>query len=189
MEYVFVILVAAATFGVMFLIDKGFTKLFRSQQEHKSGLAVRLSKRYGSIGLILAVLGVAAIFAGFTQGWILSAGGGLLTVVGIGLVVYYMTFGVFYAEERFIVTTFGRKSTTYYYKDIVSQQLYNSYGNIIIELHLRDGRAVQLQSNMEGVYPFLDKAYAKWLQQTGRREEDCPFHDPQNSCWFPPMEV
>ncbi len=189
MEYVLVIFIAAVAFGIMFLIDKGFTKLFRSQQEHKSGLAVRLSKRYGSIGLILVVLGVAAVFAGLSQSWLLIAGGCLLIVVGIGLVVYYMTFGVFYAEETFILMTFGKKSTTYHYRDIVSQQLYNASGNIVIELHLRDGRAVTLQANMEGVYPFMDKAYAKWLQQTGRREEDCPFHDPENSCWFPPVEV
>ena len=64
MEYVAVLLVAALVFLVCFLVDKGFTKLFRSQQEHKSGLAIRLNKRYGSIGLIIAVLGVAALFAG-----------------------------------------------------------------------------------------------------------------------------
>ena len=27
-----------------------------------------------------------------------------------------------------------------------------------------------------------------WLEQTGRRQEDCGFYDPANSCWFPPVE-
>lgn len=188
MEFILVILVAAVTFGICFLVDKGFTKLFRNQQEHHSGLAVRLSKRYGAGGLILSVLGLAAVFAGPSQGWLLVAGGALLILVGIGLVIYYMSFGVFYGEERFVLTTFGKKSTTYHYRDIQTQQLYNAYGNIVIELHMADGRAVSLQSGMEGVYPFLDKAFAKWLEQTGRREEDCPFHDPANSCWFPTLE-
>ena len=64
MVYVAVILVAAAVFGVCFLVDKGFTKLFRSQSQHYSGTAVRLNKKYGSIGLILAVFGIGAILTG-----------------------------------------------------------------------------------------------------------------------------
>ena len=62
MDFLIVIAVMAAAFGLFFLIDKGFTKLFRSQAQHFSGKAVRLSKRYGSIGIILVGLGIAAIF-------------------------------------------------------------------------------------------------------------------------------
>ena len=71
MEYVAVIIVAAVVFGVCFLVDKGFTKLFRSQAQHMSGLAVRLSKRYGSIGLVIAVIGLAAILMGLSKDWVL----------------------------------------------------------------------------------------------------------------------
>lgn len=188
MEFVIVILVCAAVFGICFLIDRGFTKLFRNQQQHKSGKAVRLNKKYGAIGLIVAVLGVAALFSGLSDGALLIAGGCMLMAVGIGLVVYYMTFGVFYDEDSFILTTFAKPSKTYGYRDIAAQQLYNSYGNILIELHLNDGRTVQLQAGMEGVYPFLDHAFSAWLRQTGKTREDCPFHDPANSCWFPPVE-
>ncbi|MBP3305072.1 MAG: hypothetical protein J6L24_03790 [Oscillospiraceae bacterium] len=188
MEYIGVLIVAALVFGVCFLIDKGFTKLFRSQAQHMSGIAVRLNKKYGAIGLILFVLGVAGIFAGLGDSWLLIAGGSLIAVVGIGLVVYYMTFGVFYDSDSFILTTFGRRSTTYRYRDIKGQQLYNSYGNIVIELHMNDGRTVQLQSAMSGVYPFLDKAFEGWCYQKGIQREGCAFHDPDNSCWFPPVE-
>lgn len=64
MNIIFVLLVAAVVFGLCFAIDKGFTKLFRSQAQHKSGLSVRLSRRYGSFGLVMGVLGLAALFAG-----------------------------------------------------------------------------------------------------------------------------
>lgn len=188
MEFAAVLIVAALVFGVCYLIDKVFTKTFRAKAQHKSGLSVRLNKKYGSIGLIIGVIGLAAMFTGIPGNWLLIAGGCLLMVIGIGLVVYYMTFGLFYDDEQFVLTTFGKRSTVYYYRDIRSQQLYNAYGNIVIELHLADGRTAQLQSGMEGVYPFLDRAYGAWLRQTGRTEEDCPFHDPDNSCWFPPME-
>lgn len=188
MELIGVLIVAALVFGACFLIDKGFTKLFRSQAQHRSGLAVRLNKKYGAFGLILFALGLATLFSGLSKGWLLSAAGALIIVVGIGLVVYYMTFGVFYDADGFVLTTFGKKSKLYRYADIKSQQLYNSYGNILIELHMTDGRSVQLQAGMTGVYPFLDKAFSAWCAQKGIDPENCSFHDPANSCWFPSME-
>ena len=188
MEFLIVLVVAALVFGVCFLVDKGFTRLFRSQQQHKSGKAVRLSKHYGSVGLIVAVLGVAALFMGLSEPWLMIAAGCLLIAVGIGLVTYYMTFGVYYDTETFLVTGFAQKSTVYRYENICCQQLYNSSGNIVIELHMTDGKAVQLQSAMDGVYPFLDHAFDAWLRQTGRARQECSFHDPANSCWFPPVE-
>lgn len=190
MEFAAVIIVAAAVFGLCFLVDKGFTKLFRSQAQHKSGLSVRLSKRYGSFGILLTVFGIAGVFMGLNNrdGLLIPVAGGVLIITGICLVVYYMTFGVFYDATGFVLTTFGRGSVAYTYRDIRSQQLYNNQGHLLIELHLRDGRALQLQGSMEGVYPFLDYAFERWCAQMGRRREDCPFYDPQNSCWFPLVE-
>ncbi len=190
MEYVAVILIAAAVFGMCYLIDKGFVKLFRAQAQHRSGLSVRLSKRYGSIGLVLAVLGVAAVFLGINRedGWALPIGGGVLIVTGICLVVYYMSFGVFYDGDSFLLTSFGKSTKCYAYKDIKTQQLYNNQGHILIELYLADGNVLQLQSTMVGVYPFLDHAFENWCRQTGNNKERCSFYDPDNSCWFPPAE-
>ena len=187
MEILFVLIVAALVFGLCFLIDKGFTKFFRSQAEHRSGKAVRLSKRYGSIGLVITVIGLAALFTGLSESWLLIAGGGLMMVMGIGLVVYYMTYGVFYDTDSFIFMTFGKKQTTYAYKDIRQQQLYNNQGHLLIELYMADGNTVHIQSTMSGCFAFMDYAYAAWLRQTGRTEESCPFHKPEESCWFPPV--
>lgn len=189
MQYIVVIAVAALVFGLCFLIDKGFTRLFRSQSQHMSGTAVRLNKRYGSIGLVVAVVGVAAIFSGFKSGWVLAAGGAVMVLLGLGLVVYYMSYAVFYDSESFIFTTFGKRAKTYYYRDICQQQLYNNQGHLLIELHMADGSCVHIQSTMKGCFDFMDHAYAAWLRQTGRKEEDCPFHDPDKSWWFPPVEV
>ena len=183
-----VILVAAFTLLVCWLVDKGFTKVFRSKPQHASGKSVRLNKLYGAGGLILTVLGVSAVFMGTSGEWVMIAGGVLLIALGIGLVTYYMTFGIYYDDDSFVLTTFGRRSTTYRYADIKCQQLYNSYGRIIIELHMTDGRTVQLQAGTVGVYPFLDSAFAAWLRQTGKSRDECAFYDPDNSCWFPPME-
>ena len=189
MEYLAVLIIAALVFGVCFLVDKAFTRLFRSQAQHMSGLAVRLNKRYGSFGLIMSVLGLAAVFMGINNAdsLVLLAGGGILVLVGIGLVVYYMTFGVFYDEDSFIVMRFGKSNVTYRYQNIQAQQLYNNQGHTLIELYLEDGNTVQLQSNMTDVYPFLDHAFAAWCRQKGITKEECSFHDAANSCWFPPV--
>ena len=45
MQFVATLLIAAAVFGVCFLVDKGFTKLFRSKTQHRSGMAVRANKK------------------------------------------------------------------------------------------------------------------------------------------------
>lgn len=188
MGVVEIIIVAAVVFGICFLVDKGFQKLFRNQAEHMSGKAVRLNKRYAAFGVIMLVLGVAAIFAGLSNGTVLIVGGVLVILMGVGLVVYYMSYGIFYDTDSFIFTSLGKGSITYYYRDIQNQQLYNNQGHLLIELYMSDGRAIQIQSGMEGAFDFMDHAYAAWLRQTGRREEDCPFHDPANCCWFPPAE-
>ena len=188
MQYIAVAIVAAMVFGLCYVVDRVFTKIFRSQSQHHSGKAVRLNKRYGSVGLILFALGVAAVLAGLSQNWLFIAGGVLLILLGIALVVYYMTFGVFYDSDSFVLTTFGKRSTTYMYKDILGQQLYITGANqVLVELYLNDGRTFQLQSQMSGAYPFLDHAFAAWLRQTGRQQEECSFYDPKNSCWFPPV--
>lgn len=188
-KYIAVAIVAALVFLICFLIDKGFTKLFRSQSQHHSGTAVRLNKRYGSIGLILAVLGVAVVFAGLPGNWLFLGSGILILLLGVGLVTYYMTFGIFYDKESFVLTTFGKRSVTYRYGDIRGQQLYITTGNqTVIEIIMNDGRAFHLQSTMTGVYEFMEEAFAAWLMQTGRTLNECDFYEPKNSCWFPKVE-
>ncbi len=189
MNIITVVIIAAVVFGICFLADKGFTKLFRSQAQHASGLAVRLNKRYGSIGLLLAVLGLAAVFAGLPGDWVLIVGGCVVVLMGAALVLYYMNYGVFYNEDSFLFMRFGKPNVTYYYKDITAQQLYNNQGHLLIELHMKDGKTIQLQSTMNGCFDFLDHAFYAWLRQTCRTKEDCAFYDPQNSCWFPPVKT
>ncbi|MCD7755133.1 MAG: hypothetical protein LUJ09_02175 [Firmicutes bacterium] len=189
MEWILVLLVAAGSFGLCYLLDKGFTRIFRGTAQHRSGRSVRLSKRYGAAGIVLAVVGIAAIFTGLGDSRVLLCGGIVVAVLGVALIVYYMTFGIFYDEDSFLLTTFGRRSTLYRYQDIRCQQLYATYGSTVIELVMADGRTVQLQSTMADAYPFLDTAFAGWCRQKGLTEQDCPFHDPDNSCWFPGPEA
>lgn len=186
MEY---ILVAAAVFGLCFLLDKGFTKAFRGQAQHKSGLAVKASKLYATIGIILVVLGIAAMFVQLEgHDTLLLIGGIFVMAVGACLIGYYLSFGVYYDNDGFVVSKFGKKSLLYRYRDIRSQQLYISGGTTVIELYLSDGKTLLLQSNMDGTYAFLDHAFVRWCAERGIDPENCDFHDPQNSLWFPSQE-
>ena len=189
MDFLVILIVAALTFGVCFLADKLYQKAFRNKAQHRSGRSVRLNRKYGAFGLILLALALAAIFAGLTEGWVLIAGGVLILLIGIALTVYYMTYGIFYDAESFLYTSFGRKSATYRYGQISHQQLYVLQGgNILLELHMRDGSAVQLQLQLDGDEDFLNTAFLGWVQQNNIDIRNTDFHDPKNSCWFPSGE-
>ena len=189
MEFFAIMLIAAAVFGICYLVDKAFTKVFRSKAQHRSGKAVRAPKRYGIFGVLLTVIGILAICVGITDGWVLLGGGIIVLLMGIGLAVYYLSFGVFYNDDSILYTRLGKKDVTYEYRQILGQKLYVVQGgSIVVELHMADGSAVSLQSTMDGVYPFLDAAFAGWCAQTGRDPEDCDFHDPSQSLWFPTVD-
>ena len=189
MTFFLILLIAAAVFGLCFAVDKAFAKLFRSKAQHRSGLAVRANKRYGLFGVILSVLGVMAVCVGISDGSVLLWGGIIVLLMGVCLAVYYLSFGVFYDGETFLLSRFGKKEVTYRFSEIKGQKLYLVQGgNVIIELHMADGGTVSLQSTMDGVYPFLDTAFAAWCMQTGRDPQSCQFHDPSQSLWFPTVE-
>ena len=189
MQFLPILVVAAIIFGLCYLVDKTFSKLFRSKAQHMSGKAVRLTKRYGVFGVIFTVLGIMAIVIGSNGEPVLLWGGVIVMLMGIGLAVYYLSFGIFYDGETFLQSRFGKKDIAYRYGDIVGQKLYLVQGgSIIVELHMKDGSAVSLQSSMDGVYPFLDTAFAAWCLQTGQDPQSCDFHDPSQSLWFPTVE-
>lgn len=189
MEFLAILIVAAVIFGLCFLVDKAFAKLFRSKAQHRSGMAVRANKRYGIFGVILSILGIMAICVGITDGPVLLWGGLIVLLMGIGLAVHYLSFGVFYDGETFLLSRFGKKDLEYHFRDILGQKLYIIQGGtILVELHLTDGTALSLQSNMEGVFPFLDTAFAAWCLQKGIDPQSCTFHDPSQSLWFPTVE-
>lgn len=189
MEFLAILIVAAVIFGLCFLVDKAFAKLFRSKAQHRSGMAVRANKRYGIFGVILSILGIMAICVGTTDGPVLLWGGVIVLLMGIGLAAHFLSFGIFYDGETFLQCRFGKKDVEHAFRDIAGQKLYIIQGGtILVELHLTDGTTLSLQSNMDGIYPFLDTAFAAWCLQKGIDPQSCTFHDPSQSLWFPTVE-
>ena len=189
MSTLFVLFLAAAIFGICFIVDKAFTKAFRSKAQHRSGMAVRANKLYGLAGLILIILGILGFLTGLGANILLLIGGIVVLILGICLVTYYLSFGVFYDGETMLICRFGKKDREYYFREIQGQKLYLVQGgNIIVELHMADGSVVSLQSSMDGILTFLDTAFAAWCLQKGIDPQSCDFHDPSQSLWFPTVE-
>ena len=190
MQIAVILLVAAATFGLCYLFDKGFQKHFRSKNQHRSGLSVRLNKMYSIAGLMLVLLGICAVMTGFSDNKTLLWGGILVLLLGIGLCVYHLSFGIFYDADSFVYTSFGKKEVTHSFGDIRSQKLYAiTGGSLVVELHMADGSVVSVQTTMAGAYPFLDAAFSGWCRKHHISPESCEFHDPTNHLWFPMEEV
>ena len=188
-QFIAIAIIAAIIFGICYLVDKAFAKMFRSKAQHRSGKAVRANKRYGVFGVVLTVLGIMAICTGGSAEPVLFWGGIFVLLMGVCLAVYYLSFGIFYDGESLLLSRFGKKEEIHYYKDIVGQKLYLIQGgSIVVELHMADGSAVSVNSMMDGAYPFLDTAFAGWCLQTGRDPGSCDFHDPSQSLWFPTVE-
>ena len=103
-----ILVIAAIIFGICYLVDKAFARLFRSKAQHRSGRAVRANKRYGIFGVILTVLGILAICVGVTDGPVLIWGGIFVLLMGICLAVYYLSFGIFYDGESLLYCRFGK---------------------------------------------------------------------------------
>ena len=189
MSTLFVLFLAAAIFGICFAVDKAFTKAFRSKAQHRSGMAVRANKLYGLAGLVLSILGILGFLTGLGANILLLIGGLVVLALGIALIVYYLSFGIFYDGETMLVCAFGKKDREYFFREIQGQKLYLIQGgNIMVELHMSDGSAVSLQSSMDGIYTFLDTAFAGWCMQKGIEPQSCTFHDPSQSLWFPTVE-
>lgn len=190
MQYLGFILLIGLVLLICFGVDKGFTRLFRSKKQHRSGLAVRANRRYGSIGMVVVFFGMAGLLTGLGGQILMVVAGIVLLIVGIGLIVYYLSFGVYYDTDTMLLCTFGKREREYRFQDILGQKLYRLQGGgILVELYLSDGRTVHIQpGTMEGTEAFLSHAYAAWQRQKGLSDEDCPFHDISNSIWFPVME-
>lgn len=182
------LILGALIFAACFAVDKLFTKFFRSQAQHHSGTAVRLSKGYAIAGLALLVLSALVLTVQMEGSQALRRFcAALLLAVGAGLTGYFLRYGIFYDKETFLFTPFLGKSRTYSYRNIRGQLLYRTNSAILIELHMQDGTTVTVHSSMPGAYAFLDTAFAGWRRQNGLDSTPCPFHDPQNHLWFPTM--
>ena len=184
------LLVAAATFGVMFLLDRGLTKLLRSRTQHRSGTAVRLKKHFGILSLALMILGALGVINGLLE-WNLTLllGGAVILPGGAVLGIYYLTHGIFYDDDSFLYVSFGNRSREYRYADIKAQKLYEIQGgSLLVELHMTDGSAVSVQGTMEGAPAFLDKAAHARMRQLGLNSHECDWFDEDKGQWFPPVE-
>lgn len=190
MEYLVILAIALLVFGACFGLDRAFTRLFRNKKQHRSGLAVRANRRYVSIGVVVMFFGVSGLLSGLGGQTLAVVAGIVLILVGVGLTVYYLSFGVYYDGDTLLFCTFGKRGREYRFQDIQGQKLYRLQGGgVFVELYLEDGETIHIQpGTMEGAEAFLNHASAAWQRQKGLSDADCPFRNTDDSIWFPTVE-
>lgn len=185
MEWIGMLVFGALIFGVCFLVDKGFSKVFRGKTQHKTGKRVRLNRRYAIAGIMLTFLSISFLVSGAYGEALLLAASLTLLLLGAGLLVYYLSFGIYYDDDSFLVSGFAKRNRIYHYDAIRFQQRYRiTGGNLLLELHMADGTSVQIYTQMDGSTAFLEHAHHCWCVQ--KQRNFC--HDPENFVYFPSEE-
>ena len=137
-------------------------------------------------GVLLMALGALVAVSPASAG--LKAVAAVPAACGGLLLAWYLRFSIRWDSEGFTRQDLLRQKRCRF-EEITGQLLYvTTGGGVLLELQLADGSALSLRSGMDGVYAFMDAAFAGWLKQKGLTEEDCLWHDPEQSCWFPNME-
>lgn len=188
MQIVAFLIFIGLIFGLCFLVDKLFTRLFRNRKEHRSGLAVHYNKRTALFGLLLAVLGIFSTITGVEKSRFLLIGGIVVLIGGILLLAYYLSFGIYYDDKTILVSGFLKKNRSFAYGDIVHQTVLIAGGSLMAEVYFENGSAITVQAHMDGGIAFLDYAFARWCEVKGLNPKECAFHDPSKFRWFPAEE-
>lgn len=187
MNYVLYILLIAAIFGLIALLDFLFHKLFPKSKAEQSGQVVRLPRYSSILGLLMALLGIIALLFLPLEGQrLLQFGCVLVLVIGLFLLVNYFRFGIFYDDECFVYRTMTHKARAYRYEDITGQRSFLARSGLNTSLYV-GADEIQLYDAMQGLDSFLNKAFYGWCRAKGMDPDKVP-HNPRNLTYFPDPE-
>lgn len=187
MRYVLYILLVAAIFGLVALVDLLLRKLFPKPDTMKSGKSVRMprySPIFGTFMTLFSVIGL--LFLPLQGEGFLTFGIAVVLVMGVYLLVSYNRFGIFYDEEQFTYRTLTKKAKTYRYCDIESQRSFVAKSGFNTTLYAA-GDEIPLNGSMQGLPEFLNKAFFRWCDQKGI-DPDTVENDPSTLSFFPAPE-
>lgn len=180
---VFLLIVAAAVFGLCFLVDRLLQKLFPRSELQKSKSTVRMPRR-------CIVIGVMLLFVSFAVLLFFAAGDALLLIgsivgmlMGALLIVYYFSFCIYYDDEAFLYRDLRHGKTRYTYGQIRGQRSLMTRSGVNATLFVA-GDSVMLTSVMQGVSAFLQHAFFRWCAEKGV-DPDSIENDPRMLTFFP----
>lgn len=188
MQYVYLLIIAALVFGLCFLIDFLFKKLFPKSKLEGSKRVVRMPRRSAIWGLILTLFPVVVLLF-----WLPPEGDTALTIgcvvailFGLVLLVQYFSFGIWYDEETFLFKDLRRGRRTYHYSQIKGQQSLMTRSGIQATIFVGED-VIEVSSAMQGLPDFLDKAFYRWCAAKGI-DPDSVENNPAMLTYFPALE-
>ena len=185
MKYVLLAILCGLVFLVCFLIDTLVKRLRPKTELEKGKLVVRLPRRSAIFGVLLLFFPLVVVLFFMPEGGsvIISVGCAVSAVLGIVLLVSYFSFAIWYDDETFLYKSFRHKKTLYHYSQIKGQRSLLTRGGDNTILFVADDE-INLYSAMQGLGPFLSKAFYKWCQCKSI-EPSSVENNPSMLTWFP----
>ena len=178
----FLLIVAAVVFGLCFLLDRLFQKLFPKSDLQKSKKTVRMPRRCVVFGILLLTVSFAVLLF-FGSDTLLLIGSIVGMLLGALLLGYYFSFSICYNDEAFLYRDLRHRKTQYTYAQILGQRSLMTRSGINVTLLVADD-SVMLTSAMEGASAFLQHAFFRWCGEKGI-DPDSVENNPRMLTFFP----
>ena len=185
MKYVLLLLLCAVVFLVCFLIDKLFALIFPKSKTEKSGNVVRLPRRNAVAGVLLVFVPLVVLLFFIPEGGdtLMTVGCVTAIVLGVILLVNYLSFAIYYDDEGFVYKDLRRKKTSYHYSQIRGQRSVMTRSGVNSILFVGKDE-LNVYSTMQDLNAFLNKAFYKWCE-IKQIDPASVENNPAMFTWFP----
>ncbi len=174
----------ALVLGLCWCVDQLFKKLFPKDARQLAGKVVRLPRRTAVFGVLLTFFAVVMELNWFSRlAWYMHLAAALVLLLGVWLLVQFLSFSIYYDDEGFTYRNLGRKAENFRYGDILGQRSLLTRSGVNSTLYLSGGE-IPVYSAMQGAGDFLQKAFYRWCEATGTDPETVE-NNPQYLTWFP----
>lgn len=181
------LLLIAAVFGLIALIDLLLKKILPKPKHTQSGNVVRMPRYSFILGIVIFMVAVVALLFVPLSEQLVWFGSWIVLAMGIFLLVNFSRFAIFYDDEGFTYRTLTKKAKSYTYDQITAQESFLAKSGWNSTLYV-GGDEVPLTAAMQGVDKFLNHAFFRWCSKKGI-DPDTVENNPTMLVFFPPLDA
>ena len=186
MIYALYILLIAAVFGLIALIDFLLKKVLPKPKYARKGNIVRMPRYSFILGLVIFMIAVVALlFVPLTERFVWF-GAWIVLVMGIFLLTNFFRFAIFYDDDGFTYRTLTKKAKSYPFEQITAQESFLAKSGWNSTLYV-NGDEIPLTAAMQGVDKFLNHAFFRWCKKKNI-DPDTVENNPTMLVFFPPLD-
>lgn len=188
MKYVLLLAFCGVVFLLCFLFDKLFQKLFPKSETEKRGQVVRLPRRNAITSILLIFIAVCVLLFLMPEGGdtLMLIGCIVAIVMGVIILVSYLSFAIYFDDEGFVCKDLRRKKTAYRYSQIRGQRSVMTRSGVNSTLFVADDE-INVYSSMQNLNAFLSKAFYKWCE-VKEIDPATVENNPRMFTWFPDVK-